>query len=134
MEIIQYFIKHRIVRYVISGGTSAVVSLVLFFILNSKIGVHYIISSVISFIFAFFVSFILQKFWTFKSHETQAHKQMVMYLGNSLFGLGLNTVILFVCVHYLKMLPLVGQIVAGGLTAFCTFQISRRFVFNQENK
>jgi putative flippase GtrA/ADP-heptose:LPS heptosyltransferase len=129
MELIQYFTRHRIVRYIISGGTSAVINLVVFYVLNLEIGVYYITASILSFAAAFFVSFTLQKFWTFKSHETETHKQMIMYLGNSLFGLGLNTSILFICVHFLQILPLFGQIIAGALTAFCTFQISRNFVF-----
>lgn len=131
MELIQFFTKHRIIRYIISGGISAVVNLVIFYVLNLEIGIYYITASILSFISAFFVSFTLQKFWTFKSHETETHKQMIMYLGNSLFGLGLNTTILFLCVHFLQVLPLLGQIVAGGLTALCTFQISRNFVFNR---
>ncbi len=135
MELIQYFTKHRIIRYLIGGSTSAVVNLTVFFVLYSTIGVHYILASVFAFIIAFFVSWAFHKFWTFKDNSMDNfHIQGFYYLLNSLFGLGLNTAILFICVHYLSLLPIIGQIIAGGLTACCTFFISKHFIFRNKTK
>lgn len=129
---IKYFTKHLIVRYIISGGTSAFINLSIFSLFLYVFRIHYIVSSVIAFIVAFFVSLILQKFWTFHDHSTDnIHIQTFLYLLNSLFGLCVNTLVLYICVHYLNFLPLVGQIVAGIFTALCTFSISRKYVFNQ---
>lgn len=135
MEIIRFFTKYRIVRYVIGGGTSAVVNLTVFFVSNSVFHVHYIVSSILAFIIAFFVSWTFQKFWTFKDHSRDnMHIQGFYYLLNSIFGLGLNTLILYICVHYLSFIPILGQIVAGGLTAFCTFYISKKYIFNKQTE
>ncbi|MFA5889116.1 MAG: GtrA family protein [Candidatus Paceibacterota bacterium] len=124
--------RHIIIRYVISGGTSAFVNLSLFSLFLYIFQIHYIISSVIAFTFGFLVSLILQKFWTFRDHSTDnIHVQSFLYLLNSLFGLCVNTLVLYISVHYLGFMPLIGQIIAGICTALCTFQISRRYVFNQ---
>lgn len=123
---------YTIVRYLIGGGTSAAVNLIIFYFLNSVSGVHYITSSVIAFAFAFFVSLTFHKFWTFRDHSTQnMHIQGFYYLLSSLFGLSLNTLILYICVDYFGLLPLVGQIIAGALTACCTFFISKYIIFKK---
>jgi putative flippase GtrA len=130
---IKYFTRHLIVRYIISGGTSALVNLSFFSLLLYVFHVHYIVSSVIAFSVGFLVSLTLQKFWTFRDHSTDnIHVQGFLYLLNSLFGLCVNTLILYISVHYFGLMPLAGQIIAGIGTALCTFQISRKYVFNQE--
>lgn len=133
-EIFEYLTQHVIVRYVISGGTAAVTDLGLLYVLNSYVGLHYLVASALAFIGSFFVSFLLQKFWTFKSHEEKTHKQVIMYLGNSLFGLGLNTILMYIFVDYIHIQVLVSQIFAGALVAFCTFFISRNLVFKYKNQ
>jgi putative flippase GtrA len=125
--------QYTIVRYLVGGSTSAIVNLAIFYILNSVIGVHYIVSSVVAFVVAFFVSLAFHKFWTFRDHSTEnIHIQGFMYFLSSIFGLGLNTLILYLCVDYFGLLPLLGQIIAGGLTACCTFFISKHLIFNRK--
>lgn len=119
-------------RYVVSGGTSAAVNLATLSLFYYVFHIYYITSSVIAFIVAFFFSLGLHKFWTFKDHSTDGvHKQAGKYLLSSLFGLCLNTLILFVCVDLIHLYVYMGQIIAGGLTACVTFFISRDYIFNQ---
>jgi putative flippase GtrA len=129
---IKIFTKHLIVRYIISGGISATVNLSIFSLLFYVFRMHYILSSIIAFALAFFVSLSLQKFWTFRDHSTDnMHIQGFYYLLSSLLGLSVNTVVLYALVHYLHFIPIVGQIVAGISTALCTFPISRKFIFKE---
>jgi len=122
--------KYILLRYVISGGTSAAVNLSLFFYLYEVVKVYYIFASIIAFSVAFLVSLVFQKYWTFRDHSTEnLHIQSFLYLLNSLFGLGINTLVLYICVEYFGMWPLFGQIVAGLVTASCTFFISRNYIF-----
>jgi putative flippase GtrA len=126
---ISYFTKHVVVRYIISGGTAALTDLVLLYVFNTLLHIHYLSASVAAFILAFFVSFTLHKFWTFKSHESAIPTQMVMYLGTSLLGLSLNTLLMYIFVGHFHLIVLFSQILAGALVACCTFFISRKFVF-----
>ena len=129
---IQRFTKHLIVRYIISGGTSATVNLSFFYLFFNIFSIHYLISNIIAFSIAFGVSLGLQKFWTFRDHSTEnIHIQGLFYFLNSIFGLGINTLILYICVDFLGIMPIIGVVIAGGSTALCTFQISRRYIFNQ---
>lgn len=127
---ISYFTKHLIVRYLISGGTSATINIGIFSALFYYYDFYYIFSNVIAFAIAFCVSLVLQKFWTFQDHSTDnIHIQGLVYLVSSLFGLGLNTLVLFISVDIFGVEPIIGVIIAGTLTAICTFQINKRYIF-----
>lgn len=121
-------------RYIISGGTSAVVDLALLYFLNTKLQFHYLPASIMAFCVAFFVSFVLQKFWTFKNRSTEGvHGQLAIYLGSSLFSLGVNTLLMYIFVDYFQIMVLLSQVFAGGIVACFTFFISRK-IFKYENQ
>lgn len=125
--------KHVVIRYIISGGTSAVVDLTLLYLMNSVLEIHYLLSAILAFLGAFGVSFTLHKFWTFKSHDEKAHKQLVMYLATSLFGLILNTLLMYVFVDHFYIQVILSQIIVGILVACVSFFISRNFVFKYKH-
>lgn len=129
IQFIDKFTKHVAVRFVISGGSSAFVDLLILYILNSVFGVHYLTAAILAFICAFGVSFTLHKFWTFKSHIESAHKQAVMYLATSLFGLLLNTLLMYVFVDKFHVVVLLAQMIVGIIVAFFSFFLSHNFVF-----
>lgn len=133
-KIVLYLTKHVAVRFFISGGTSAFVDLVLLYLLNSVLGMHYLTSAILAFIGAFGVSFTLHKFWTFKSHGESAKKQVIMYLGTSLFGLFMNTLLMYVFVDYLNFMVLGAQVIVGLIVAVFSFFLSHNFVFKYKNK
>ena len=128
-KVFNYLTQHVLVRYVVSGGTSAATDLIILYILNSVFGMHYLFATIIAYLFAFCVSFLLHKFWTFNSHEESTHKQVVMYLSSSLFGLGLNTILMYLFVEHFHITVILAQVVVGGTVAICTFFISRNLVF-----
>jgi len=125
--------EHMVVRYVISGGTAAVVDLSVLYILNSLIGIHYLPAAIFAFLTAFSVSFTLQKFWTFKSHSTEnMHSQVAIYLVVSLFGLVLNTLFMYIFVDFFHIFVLLSQVFVGLIVACCTFPLSRYIVFKNK--
>lgn len=129
------FTKHLIVRYVISGGTSAAINLATLSLLYYVFNIYYIFASIVAFIVSFFISLVLHKFWTFEDKSTHGvHKQAGKYLISSILGLIINTTILYICVDLVHMYVFLGQIIAGVLTASVTFFISRDHIFNQIEK
>ena len=86
-----------IFKYIVSGGTAALVDLSVLNLLDN-LGIHYILSVNIAFIIAFGVSFSLQKYWTFRdSKEGKTHHQAFIYLIVSIVNAFLNTTI----IHFL---------------------------------
>jgi putative flippase GtrA len=126
--------KYLLIRYIIAGGVSAVTDLGLLYLLYHYFGIHYLLAAVLAFIVSFLISFVLQKFWTFRSHEEKAHKQLIVYLFTSLLALGLNTLLMYIFVDHFHIHVIISQIVVGILVAFCTFSVSRKFVFKHKEK
>src|SRR4051812_47007459 len=112
---IQKLNQHILFRYIVSGGTSASVDLALLYVFHSLLDVNYLIASIIAFACAFCVSFVMQKFWTFRNHSRDnMHRQAFLYLGTSLFGLSLNTLFMYLFVDHFHVGVLLAQIFAGA--------------------
>ena len=119
-------------RYIISGSTGAVVNIGTLFLLTHFLGVWYLASSVCAFITSFFVSFYLQRTWTFEQNTpgTMTH-QMTRYFGVAIFNLLLNTGIVYVAVEYLGVWYVLAQILASVIVAVSSFFIYQHLIFNE---
>ena len=123
------------IKYVISGGTAAFVDLSLLFVFTSLVGWHYLLSASLAFIIAFFVSFYLQKFWTFRdNNRDEIYKQLFLYMSVGLINLALNAGIMFVLVAKLNIWYLSAQVITGALIALESFIFYNLIIFNKGEK
>jgi len=124
--------RATVFKYIVAGGTAAVVDLGLLFLFTDVFKLHYLISAIIAFVFAFFVSFILQKYWTFEDNSTErVHAQAFVYLVVSIANLGLNTLYMYILVDTFGLWYLSSQ-VAGALVACGSFFVYRLFIFKKK--
>ncbi|MDP3900201.1 MAG: glycosyltransferase [bacterium] len=119
-------------KYLIAGGTAAATDLGLLFIFTELLGFFYLVSAVLAFCIAFFVSFYLQKFWTFRDpNRDQMPRQMAVYLTVALVNLGLNTLGMYVLVGWLGIWYLLAQVIIGSALALESFIIYNFVIFNK---
>ena len=124
--------KHQPVKFVISGGSAAVVNLGAAYVLTDWLGFWYLTASVISFILSLVVSFSLQKFWTFRDHVLDHwHKQFLLYLIMAVANLAVNTWLVFIEVEWLNLWYLTAQFITGAFIGLYTFFLYR-YLFNRE--
>lgn len=125
----------QLVRYVISGGTAAFINLALLYVLTDYLSIWYLFSVALSYVVGFFVSFFLQKFWTFRDgRKDQINKQLMIYACIAGFGLGFNVLSMYFLVDIMHIWYMFSQIIVGFILAFCNFLFYKFFVFNQEKK
>lgn len=118
-------------KYVVSGGSAAVVNLGLLYILTEYAHLYYLLSAVCSFLAAFFISFLLQKFWTFADKQTtNMHWQMASFFAVSLCNLLLNTALLYVLVDFFHIWYIAAEVCAGIFLAAITFFVYRHVIFS----
>lgn len=121
----------RLLRYLVSGSIAAVVDLGLLYIFTDLFLIHYLVSAIFAFLITFFVSFTLQKFWTFQDSNTdRVHIQVTIYFLVALGNLIINTALMYLFVDIILMWYMAAQFLASGLLACESFFISRHFVFN----
>ncbi|MBU6231435.1 MAG: GtrA family protein [Patescibacteria group bacterium] len=127
----QRYSRHmKVLRFIIAGGTAAVVDLAALFLLTSVAHVWYLLSAVIAFILAFGVSFMLQKYWTFRDRSSdRIHSQAAIYFIVTGINLGLNTLFVWLFVEYADFNYMIAQIVTSALIAVESYFIYQRFVF-----
>lgn len=131
-EIIRFFIQHKIIRYLIAGGTAAFIGLGTLFALTEFAGMWYLASSVLSFCAGFVVSFTLQKFWTFKdSRKTVIGRQLVLYLIAAGGALGINTALMYVAVDVLGLWYMLAQFFVSGTIAVVSFIVYNFLIFQK---
>jgi len=128
----QIYKYRQIIRYIISGGTAALVNLVLLYVFTDFLKVWYLFSSVLAFCLAFFVSFFLQKYWTFSDWgKGKMYQQMGVYFAVSVANLGVNTGLLYLAVDKLKIWYLLAQVLVLAIIAIESFIIYKFLIFER---
>ncbi len=121
----------QIIVFIFVGGFVAVFNYVSFYLSYAVIGFSYIFASIISFVLTVFVSYLSQKNITFRAVGVQKKKtvrHIGLFYANALFGLFLNTCILFVSVNFLGLSPYVSQGISIIVLASYNFFIYRRIL------
>jgi putative flippase GtrA len=120
----------RILKFLISGGSAAVVDLGLLYLLTDIFHLWYLLSACLAFVAAFAVSFSLQKFWTFSNHDLDLiHRQLIMYFVLALIGLGINTTSMYLLVDHVGLHYLGAQIITSAFIAVGNFFAYKHFIF-----
>jgi len=129
-ELFDKITQQSIIRFIISGCIATVVNLAILYVLTDIFGIWYLISAVVSFLAAFFVSFSLQKFWTFGDRDTnQLHLQAVKYFIFSSINLVLNTIMIYIFTDFFGIWYILSQIFTAAIIAIESFIIYRFVIF-----
>ena len=124
--------RHKLLRYLISGGTATAINFFCLYAFTEWLGVYYLISVVCAFIFALGVSFILQKFWTFKDNQKgDTHRQALVYLCVAIVNTLLNACAVYLLVEYVGVHYLAGQFISSGFIALESYFVYQYFIFRK---
>jgi putative flippase GtrA len=121
-----------LIRYIGSGGSAAVINIASLYVLTEFAHIHYVFSEVLAFSIAFFASYFLQKFWTFKDTDTKdIHWQMSWFLIVMVGNLIANASLLFVLVNYVHLWYLPAEIIVAVFLAAITFFVYKYLIFSR---
>ena len=128
--------RHRqILKFLIAGGTSTSVDLLIYFALTYLAGWWYIASAISSFVIAFWVSFGLMKFWTFRDKNTEKiMKQTYLYFFVAIANLGISTLLIYIFVDHIHIHKFLSKIIANATIATESFFVYRYFIFAKKDK
>ncbi len=129
-ERIPFLKQSRPLRYLIAGGTGAAVNFSILYALTEYAHIWYLLSATVAYVFAFVVSFILQKFWTFQNMQLEhISVQMALHITLSLSNIVAGVVLLFVFVEYVGIWYMFGQFISAALLACANYFIYRFHIF-----
>lgn len=121
------------VRYFLCGITSAGFNIILLYLFTDVFGVWYLYSSIIAFILALILSFVLQKFVVFKDGKSNGiHKQFSMFTVAATLGVVTNTTLVFVFTDILGFWYILSQLFAGFFVMIQNFLLYKYLIFNNK--
>lgn len=126
--------KYKIfIKFIISGGIAGFIDLSLLYILTDILNIWYLLSAGLAFIIAFFVSFTLQKFWTFRDNNRKKfYQQISLYFIVGVMNLFLNTGGMYLLVDRFKIWYLLAQVIIGGFLGINSFLIYKFIIFKKK--
>lgn len=123
-DICNKILADKRVRYVVSGCLAATTHLTTLLVLHSYLHVSYLTSSTIGFWVGFFVSYVLQKVWTFSNTSLiQAPRQLLYYAGIACINTLINGILMWVFVEWADVWVSLAQVLTIGIIATETYLI-----------
>ena len=89
----------QILKFSVVGAISFIVDFVVYAILCNALSVHYIVAGVAGFVVSVVVNYVLSMKFVFASRDDMSKdREFIAFVFLSLIGMGLNALILFVCI------------------------------------
>lgn len=121
------------VKYLISGGLSALVNLFFLYALTDVFGLWYLVSSIVAFVFSTLASFFLQKFWTFRDRGwARIKKQSAIYIFLGTADFILTPILLYALVERFHIWYILASIIVMGSLAIVNYLINKFITFKKD--
>lgn len=118
-------------KFLVAGGTAALVEYGVFLVLMLWLAGFQpavIVAQVVSFSTGLFISFFMNKYWSFQSSGSTRH-EFARYLLLAVINLALSTLILWFFIQPLGMLPGLAKFFVMAMVACWNFILFQKFVF-----
>lgn len=123
------------VKYLITGTLCTTGDILFLYFLTDIVGLWYLFSTIFVYIFAFFSSFYMQKYWTFKDGRKKIfYEQMFSYFMVGLFNISINTLGVFILVESYNVYYLFAQILMFATLGIESFLIYRFIIFKRKRR
>jgi putative flippase GtrA len=115
------------VRFTLVGATNTAVYAVAYLAL-SRVGVGYVVASMLAFAVGALNSYVLNRRWTFRSTAPRA-PELARFVCAQLLGVGAGVALLAALVEVARFHHLAAQAVAVPVASLITFAVSRQWAF-----
>jgi len=127
--------KHVILeffKFAFVGLIGTFVNIIMLYLLTEGIGVYYMLSAVISFIFAMTSNFILNKIWTFNERiRLGVGKKYIQFSLVSIVALIVNLFFLYLLTEVFGVYYIISQVLAIGITLIINFLGNKIWTFSK---
>jgi putative flippase GtrA len=124
--VIKLFTKYKGLRFLFTGGLNTIICLILFAILIN-VGLNYLLASTMVFIFGVIEGYLLSAVFVFR-HKIN-FRPLLHYSLVYLVSYVVNITLLYICVDFIKLSELNGQIVTSLLVAALNYALVKKLVF-----
>ena len=119
----------QFIKICVVGGTGVVVDFGITFLFKEKLKLNKYIANSLGFMAAASTNYLLNRWWTFRSHDPEVAQQYVQFVGISAFGLILNNIIIYLLNDKARLNFYLSKLIAIGLVTLWNFFMNYYFTF-----
>jgi len=122
----------KILRYIFAGGLATGSNLLILFICVNYFHLWYLSGSIIAFCGGIIISYILQKYFTFKDYSKETiYKQFTIFFIFNIVMLSINTLLVYLFVDILEIRYMAGQTLSSLMIAFINYNYFNKVIFKK---
>ena len=111
----------QFIKFCVVGGTGVVVDFGITFLFKEKLKLNKYIANSLGFMAAASTNYLLNRWWTFRSHDPEVAQQYVQFVGISAIGLILNNIIIYLLNDKARLNFYLSKLIAIGLVTLWNF-------------
>ena len=119
----------QFIKFCVVGGTGVVVDFGITFLFKEKLKLNKYIANSLGFMAAASTNYLLNRWWTFRSHDPEVAQQYVQFVGISAIGLILNNIIIYLLNDKARLNFYLSKLIAIGLVTLGNFFMNYYFTF-----
>ena len=119
----------QFIKFCVVGGTGVVVDFGITFLFKEKLKLTKYIANSLGFMAAASTNYLLNRWWTFRSHDPEVAQQYVQIVGISAIGLILNNIIIYLLNDKARLNFYLSKLIAIGLVTLWNFFMNYYFTF-----
>ena len=119
----------QFIKFCVVGGTGVVVDFGITFLFKEKLKLNKYIANSLGFMAAASTNCLLNRWWTFRSHDPEVAQQYVQFVGISAIGLILNNIIIYLLNDKARLNFYLSKLIAIGLVTLWNFFMNYYFTF-----
>lgn len=119
----------QLVKFGIVGVIATLLEWIIFYICTNQLKIHYSISTIIGFSISTIFNYWASVKWVFDVNKEKSKKlNFILFVVLSIVGLGLNELILWICIEKFAIYNMIGKVIATGIVMVFNFITRKLFL------
>lgn len=124
----------ELILYVFFGGLTTLVNIVVFFVMDTLLGIHYLVANAAAWLLSVLFAYVTNRRWVFKSKcrgISAVFREFSMFVGARVMsGLG-DMLIMFLCIDVIHMPSLIAKILSNVFVVIFNYVFSKLIIFRE---
>lgn len=127
---LQKLISPTFFRYGVMAISVVSIEILSFWIFNAPLGINYLVATVASQIIGIVLNWVGSRYYVFGASKHSMKKEFTLVFITSIFGVLLQTLVVFIAVDKAGQAPLLGKMIAIVATFIWNYIIRKRYIYN----
>jgi len=119
----------QVIKFIIAGGTGAIIEIALFILLSEYFSIHYLMANLLAISTAILVNYIISQKWVFESGRYTKEVEIIAFIVISGIIIILNQMLMWGLVDGMEMNERISKVLSIAIVAVINFFAKKFLVF-----